>query len=472
MDVKRYWTILALILTFSLGIKLIRLDFPNDYYFDEVYHGFTATYYVDGNPEAYSMYHKNPPGKAVEWTHPPLAKLIMAGSMLIFSEGYFPWQTTRAFGWRFSSALFGTLAALFAALLAWQLFESAFTSLMTAFLLSIENLVFAQSRIAMNDAHLICFTFMCLYFYVRWRRDPDHNRWLWLAGTGLGLALSCKWSALFLFFIIGMDQMADWYRDFKLPSLKELLVMTAALVALPAAIYFASYTHFFMLGNTWDDLVRMHQSMWWYHTNLKATHPYMSKPWQWLLNLKPVWMHVQYGPEGSNQIQNIYNTGNSVILYLGLASVLVYLGSAFKDFNWKSLKGWRGAVLAFVAILLVIDPSIALVAAITLVVAIYTSDKLSWAIWFCLVAYFLVWLPWLYSPRIMLFYHYLPAIPSLCILLSRQLEKLYNAGHDSAVGLILFVAVLWFAVIYPQNTGVPMPRGFVESVYYLIPSWK
>src|ERR1051325_8878962 len=114
-DKKRFWTILLGILIIGFGIKLIRLDQPADFYFDEVYHAFTATYYYEGNHEAYNMYYKNPPGRAVEWTHPPTAKLLMWWSMDIFGEN--------SFGWRFSSVVFGTLLALFAALLAWELFN-------------------------------------------------------------------------------------------------------------------------------------------------------------------------------------------------------------------------------------------------------------------------------------------------------------------------------------------------------------
>lgn len=415
---RRYWTILAAILVVGFLTKIVRLSDPADFYFDEVYHGFTATYYLNGNHEAYSMYHKNPPGKAVEWTHPPLAKLFMWGAMEIFGEN--------SFGWRFSSVVFGTLLVLFTALFAYALFESAFISLAAAFLLTIEGLIFTQSRIAMNDAHLMAFVYLALYFFVRWRKNPENSRLMIYSGIALGLALSCKWSALFVFFMIGLDRLYSWYRKFELPSGREFSLLAVSYVFLPSLVYLLSYAHFFWLGYTWDELVNLQKSMWWYHTNLTATHPYMSKWYQWLLNLKPVWMYVNYSVP--DKIGNIYNTGNSVILYLGLASVIMSVNEARKQ--------WR------------------------------------WELWFALVVYFMVWVPWIFSPRIMLFYHYAPAVPTLCVLLARQLERLWLDGNRRAVVAIGAAAVAWFALFYPHNTGLPVHKDFADAVYFILPSWR
>jgi dolichyl-phosphate-mannose--protein O-mannosyl transferase len=41
---------------------------------------------------------------------------------------------------------------------------------------------------------------------------------------------------------------------------------------------------------------------------------------------------------------------------------------------------------------------------------------------FLVSAYLLVWVPWLLSPRIMFLYHYLPAVPVLCILIAEGVD--------------------------------------------------
>jgi dolichyl-phosphate-mannose-protein mannosyltransferase len=419
-ETKRFWTILLVILLVGLGTKLIRLDQPKDFYFDEVYHGFTAGYYLDGNREAYNMYYKNPPGRAVEWTHPPLAKLIMAGAMAIVGPD--------SFGWRFSSTIFGTLLALFAALLAFELFGSHVIALFTAFLISIEGLLFTQARIAMNDSHVMAFIFLSLYFFVRWRKNPDNWKLLFFAGAAQGLALSCKWSALFVYFILTLDRVFAWWKEGNIfPSFKEFRNLILAFIVVPIAIYLLSYAHFFSFGYTWDEFVHLQKGMWWYHTHLTAKHGYQSVPYQWLFNIRPVWMYVDYSvPE---YIGNIYNLGNTVILYLGLASVVLAIQELRKQ-QW------------------------------------------SWQVWFCLASYFMVWVPWMFSPRIMLFYHYAPAVPMLCILLSRNLELWWIQGQKKAVYGVTAAAVIWFAVFYPNSTALPVPKWFADKVYFLIPSWK
>src|SRR3989344_4335358 len=75
--------ILILILLLAAFLRLYRLDYPNKYVFDEVYHGFTAKEFLVGHKEAWEWWTTPPPGVAYEWTHPPLAKEIMAISMLV-----------------------------------------------------------------------------------------------------------------------------------------------------------------------------------------------------------------------------------------------------------------------------------------------------------------------------------------------------------------------------------------------------
>src|SRR3990167_6021805 len=86
---------------FSLILRTYRLTEPNHYYFDEVYHAVTAKAYADNNPAAYNPFSPAPKeGTAYDWLHPPLAKLIQAGSIKIFGDV--------PLGWRLPSVIFGT----------------------------------------------------------------------------------------------------------------------------------------------------------------------------------------------------------------------------------------------------------------------------------------------------------------------------------------------------------------------------
>ncbi|MFQ6019692.1 MAG: phospholipid carrier-dependent glycosyltransferase, partial [Dehalococcoidia bacterium] len=156
-----------------------RLGTPDDFFFDEVYYAFTAREYLDGNKAAWEFFATPPEGFAYEWTHPPLAKLFMAGGMILLGEN--------PLGWRFFGALAGVGAVLFTYLLGKKLFKSEIVALSAAFLLTVEGLLFVQSRLATADVYLVFFALGTLYFLVS-------DRYL-LSGVFFGAALATKWSA-------------------------------------------------------------------------------------------------------------------------------------------------------------------------------------------------------------------------------------------------------------------------------------
>ncbi|MDF9392263.1 phospholipid carrier-dependent glycosyltransferase [Methylococcus capsulatus] len=418
---KRILTLFTAIVLFGFFTKISRLDYPRDFYFDEVYHGFTATIVLHGDRDAYDPWAKPPPGKAYEWTHPPLSKLIMAGMMAVFGEN--------AFGWRIGSVLFGTLATIAAAALAFELFGSLPIAVLTAALMSLDGLLLSQSRIAMNDIYFIFFMLTALLGYVRWKGNEISVRWLYFAGAALGLALATKWTTLYVFLVLAVDLSVAAIRNRCLPPLTACLNLSIALGLLPVAIYLASYLQYFALGYGWPEFIELFRQMWFYHTGLKATHAAHSQPWQWVLNLRPVWMYVDYSVPG--KIANIYNLGNSVIFYGGLYAVAA---SIFK-MEWRR----------------------------------------NWPVAFIMLLYFMLWLPWTISPRIMFFYHYAPAVPILCIILARWLCSNLASPEKTdrmTAKAVLAGAFLWFVVFYPDNTAIHVPLGFADSIYFLIPGWK
>ncbi|PIS22097.1 hypothetical protein COT50_03725 [candidate division WWE3 bacterium CG08_land_8_20_14_0_20_41_10] len=78
-----------------------------------------------------------------------------------------------------------------------------------------------------------------------------------------------------------------------------------------------------------------------------------------------------------------------------------------------------------------------------------------------LAYYFIFWLPWVFSPRLMFIYHYLPSVPFLVVCTAVILEKLITTckrwGATVAVCYILVVAVT-FAHMYPCWTGMPIEK--------------
>ena len=152
--------LLASLFLIAVFTRFFRLSLPQKLVFDEVYHGFTAGEFARGNKEAWEWWTTPPPDVAYEWTHPPLAKLLMAGAIKIV--GY------NSFGWRFASAVMGVISIMLLYLLAKSLFDNFFIAFVSAFLMTFDFMPFVMSRIAMNDIFFVGFMLGSLWCFVKW----------------------------------------------------------------------------------------------------------------------------------------------------------------------------------------------------------------------------------------------------------------------------------------------------------------
>ena len=384
--------ILIAILLFTALTRLIRLDYPTSYVFDEVYHSFTAKEYLKGNIEAWDPFATPPKGVAFEWTHPPLAKEIMTTSM-------FMTNSTDAWAYRLPGALFGILCVYLIYLIGLRLLNPT-GALISAFIFSIEGLNFVQSRSGMNDVYFVTFVLTSLLFFLK-------KRFIY-SSIFFGLALSSKWATvyllgLYLFFI------------FKNRSFSKLFYF----LIIPPLIYLISYIPYFLLGFSIEQFIELQRQMWWYHTNLKATHGYASPWWSWSLNLYPVWYFVEYQGE---KIANIFASGNPIVFWFGLVGIILSIWEYFKT----------------------------------------RSEKLL----ILILGYLIFWLPWALSPRIMFLYHYSPSVPFLSLALGYQLNKIYQAGQKKLLIFLLILMFLGFVLMFPFLTGIPLPKDWVNYFFY------
>lgn len=390
---NRVKLILLAILIFASFSRLIRLDYPNKYVFDEVYHAYTAKEYLKGNKDAWSPWGKSPPGVAFEWLHPPIEKEIMTASMFLL-------HSTDAWAYRLPGALLGILSIFLVYKLALLLFKNQAVGLLSAFIFSVDGLVFVQSRIGMNDVYLVTFILASIIFFVQKKHI--------LSALFMGIAIATKWPGIFLalmYFPILLYQ-----RQFK-----NLIYF----ILLPPIIYLFSYTHYFLMGYRWSDFVELHRQIWWYQTNLKATHDYSSPWWSWPLNLYPIWYFVDYQ---KNSMANIFASGNPAVFWAGSAAVILTV--------WEIVK------------------------------------KRSMNLLIILLGFFAFWLPWAISPRIMFLYHFSPSVPFLCLALGYQLNKfLTNKERKKIAFIILFLVILSFILLFPYLTGIPLPRDFIKIFF-------
>lgn len=190
-------------------------------------------------------------------------------------------------------------------------------------------------------------------------------------------------------------------------------------------VYLTSYFPLFYIYGV-DKFIDLQNQMYWYHTGLDATHPYQSQAFSWPLDIRPVWLWVDYGKE---TVANIYALGNPIIFWAGTISIFFVIGYY------------------------------------------YISRKKQ--IFYLLTAYFAFWLPWTFSPRIMFLYHYLPSVPYLCIILSFTLNTTSSLAKITKYLPLLFIlmTIATFIFFYPYWTGIPVHTDQVNRFIWL-KSWK
>ena len=385
--------ILIFILLLAIFLRLFRLDYPNKFMFDEVYHAFTATQYLQGNKDAWVWWTKAPEGVSYEWTHPPLAKEIMTASMFLVGS-------QDGWAWRLPGVLAGVAAVFLVYLLGLKLLGNSVASLIAAFVFSIDGLNFAQSRIGMNDIYYVTFSLASLLFVL--------NKKYFFSALFFGFAFASKWAALYLILILA-----------PLVLIQKAKFKILYFIIVPLSFYLLTYSPFFLSGHTPYQFWELQNQMWWYHTNLKATHSFSSPWWSWPLNLYPVWYFVDYK---DNAIANIYGSGNAVLFWLGSAALILTA--------WEAIKKRSQKLFTIVMTVLVF------------------------------------WLPWSVSPRIMFLYHFAPCVPFLSLALGYQLSRDWgDKKRRKFVYIVLGLIVLSFIIVYPFLTGIHLPKNLVKIFF-------
>ncbi|MGA2910412.1 MAG: glycosyltransferase family 39 protein [Candidatus Microgenomates bacterium] len=387
---------LIIVLAFAFITRVFNLSSPSTMYFDEVYHAFTAKVIMGPDAaKAWEWWNTPPPGFAYEWTHPPLAKLGMVLGMTIFGQN--------SFGWRIPGALLGVGSVFLVYFLGKEIFDDEAIGLLSAGIFSLDGLALVMSRIGMNDSYILFFALLSIYLFMK-----KHDFW---SAISLGLALASKWSAVWAIPILGVLWL--WRKKKFTKSILWFLI-------LPAAVYLLSYTDMFLTGHNLTVWWGMQEQMWWYHTGLRATHPYSSLWWSWPFLIRPIYLYTS--DEVSGMVARIYAFGNPLVFWFGFASVVVSAMVAFVERNKK-----LGLVV---------------------------------------FSYLVMFVPWALSPRIMFLYHYLPAIPFLTIATG------YILRRTPKLIIPFFVAGgLLFIYFYPHWAGLSIPL-WLDKSYYWFSSWR
>jgi dolichyl-phosphate-mannose--protein O-mannosyl transferase len=344
-----------LLVTLMAGVmRFWHLGSPKAVIFDETYYAKDAWAVVHRGFEVNWDKHANDvilssgghvpiPTDAAYVVHPPVGKYVIGLGELIF--GFDP------YGWRFMTALLGTLSVFLLCRIGRRIFRSTFLGCLAGALMAVDGLHFVMSRAALLDGVLMFFVlaaFGALVADREWARaklaaalQPDEDGryrpnahiaettrigfrpWRLGAGLLLGLAIGTKWNGLYILaafcvMTVLWDAGSRKVAGARHPYLAALKRDTgfAFLSTVPIALvtYVASWTGWilsatdgsggyyrnwaatdgrggnwtWLFPDWWRSLWHYEHEVYEFHTHLTSPHPYQSNPWSWLVLGRPV----------------------------------------------------------------------------------------------------------------------------------------------------------------------------------------
>ncbi|WP_308164710.1 dolichyl-phosphate-mannose--protein mannosyltransferase [Nonomuraea sediminis] len=395
--------------------------------------------------------------------HPPLGKWMIGLGEWIFGMN--------PFGWRFVAALVGTLSILMLARIARRMTRSTLLGCLGGLLLSLDGLHFVLSRTALLDIFLMFWVlagFGCLVVdrdrvrerLVAWYASSPITAmgprlglrpWRIAAGVCLGAACAVKWSGIFflvafallsLFWDMGARRAIGLRQPYRGTFSLDLPSGFAAFALIPGATFLLSWTGWFVTdagyGRNWEQAtsagpmffvidsirswLKYQLDVLGYHSGLDAYHPYMSQPWSWPVQFRPVtfyYVEPKNVPCGAERCaQAIIGVGTPALWYASILALLALIVWYVANRDWRA-----GAVL---------------------------------------LTYAAGWIPWFYfalaDHRTMYLFYMIPLVPFMvlaCVLVAGlALGKaddppVRRAMGAAAVGAFALVVLINFWWLYP-----------------------
>lgn len=407
-------------------VVLHRLGIPSKPMFDEIHYLPAARRLIELssrlNPE-----------------HPLVGKELIALSMKLVGD--------TPFGWRLPSAIVGTLG-LFAAMRAmWWATLSRRATLVFGVLMATNFIWFVIARIAMLD--MAMGGAMALAFWqwaLAWRRGgegrPGRARLhLALTGVFLGLSLGAKWNGAPLLAAPGLLFAWDRWHALRGRRGRFLIARNAAPVPgvslleaglwlglLPILTYLATFAPAFFYKvqpMTLHGLLPWQKYMLQLQDSVVKPHTYMSRWWQWMFNLRPIWFLYEK-VDGAQR--GVLMLGNPFTMLAGLPALLFCL--------WDGMRGNRLRAGLF---------------------ALYFLSLVFWAV---------------NGKPVQFYYHYMLASLFLTAALAVVLADWWDFGVRWPGRIALLLAVGLFIGFYPILSAGQLPAKNAYTAYTWLHSWR
>ncbi|AOW94269.1 dolichyl-phosphate-mannose--protein mannosyltransferase [Rhodococcus sp. WMMA185] len=488
VDRARGWVVTLFVTAIAAITRFTMLGYPTDagtpvfdekHYAPQAWQVLTGGGWIEDNP-GYGLV-----------VHPPIGKQLIAIGEAIF--GYNGW------GWRFASAVAGTIMILLVIRIVRRLTRSTLIGALAGILLIADGVTFVSSRLGMLDIFLAVFVVAALGCLVV-DRDQVRERtarvyaegrigdtdwgprlgvrwWRFGAGIMLGLACGTKWSGVYFIVFFGLLSVAfdvsarraygvrrPWFGA----ALRDIGPALYALVVVPLFIYLASYWPWFAsetgvdryavgnqigTGGAWSFVPGALRSLWYYSGNVLSFHegltnsagnhhPWESKPWTWPMGLRPMLYYFAEGEQvtgcsAPSCVKAIMLVGTPAMWWLALPMLAWAL--------WKALvrKDWRYATV--------------------------------------LTGYGAGFLPWLITlDRQMYYFYAVPMAPFMVMGFALVLGDMLGSAKASyerrgtgllAVCLYVGLVVANFVWLWPILTALPItPETWQHQLW--LPSWR
>jgi len=406
--------------------------------------------------------------------HPPLGKWVIGFGEWVFG--------LNPFGWRFMTALLGTLAVLMLCRIGRRLFRSTALGCLAGGLMAVDGLEFVMSRAALLDL-FVMFWVLAAFGALLIDRDkararlaaalPDDGRpdartgavtrlglrpWRIAAGVLLGLACASKWNGavyLVAFGVMavvwdaGARRVAGASHPYRAMLRRDAGPAFLSLVPVAFVTYLLSWTGWFLTGNgyfrhwavgrssTWSWIPGPLRSLWHYqyqvyefNVHLAQPHTYQSNPWSWLVLGRPISFFYESPRIGQNGCAAADGCAREV---LAIGTPLLWWAACFALlyllYRWALRRDWRaGAILCGVAA---------------------------------------GYLPWFhYQSRTIFLFYAVVFVPFLCLAVAMMIGAMLGPRGANekrrmwgAVGVgTLVLLIMWnFIYFYPLFTGMTIP---------------
>ncbi len=453
--------------------------------FDEIYHGRTGYEFVHGLP-------------TYETTHPQLGKCFIALGIKMF--GMTP------FGFRFFVAIFGILFVPLIYCFAKAIFKNTYVAGSTCLLFAFDCMHYTLSRISTIDIFVAFFIIQSYYYMYLYMTEfnaayqgkdklsgklmpRNITGLLALSGFTMGCAIATKLTGVYAAAGLALIFLVHTFTHYPVRKVGKLAafcvlffivipLFTYTLAYIPSVELYAQmgYTDKTItwnddglyIGYGWTGLIartlRNTNYMINYHSNLQATHPYMSDFYTWPVVYKPLLAaNALVSQTDKVTLRSTVNyIGNVAVWWAAIPCVLFVF--------YKAIRGMIKIFLCFINKFSTSKTGKSKIQeAASLNDVLLVNEKTAILL---TVSYLAQYIPWMGVSRCVFIYHYFPSFIFSVFMMGYTINTLINwkPGIRKLINVYLIVVIFIFFLFFPLISGLPFSYDLTHKLNWF-KSW-